>query len=1083
MNHQDKVKSRIYWQYKNAPKLIQLLMALPNIAQSSLEDQLAKVKAMLDIENAQGEQLDICGRIVGYLSRPAAKVYPGCVFGPVNDDLFRTLIKAKIYRNNSIATIDEIKTAADYILDTETRCLDGLDMTLRMVWFSHAVSIPVQQLVRDYDLIPRPQGVGTREHRVLTYKPFGFGPFYANFRAPFWHGDGLHLYYSVKFTFHFDNDRGVLYGQVVSEDVMVADLDVRLTLTDSAGEEKTVYVVSDEKGQFSVQMEKTGTYTIVAQTQVVTPDCQTAIITSDEFSFLYHIYVTSITASVTDLEVERGESVTFTVDVQPENADNKAFTVHLTDDDLADITLSGNQVNITGVKKGNGEIIITSEDTGMTATVILNVIIIPEVQFVMRIDSLARPLFYVDLSESFTIDYGDGVDSTDYRIVETTSTMGWVFTTRDLMVGKDYTLTVKRSDSLVFYGPSYTPNTLREVVRVSSGRASMAGFAQNATGLYKIHQGAFDNLTKCTSITSAFRGCTALLTLPDGLFTQMQALTAIDYVCYDCTALTLLPDALFAGLSNVTTFNYAFRGCTALTALSGDMFYGCTSAVNWQSAFYNCSALTTLPPTLFRDVPGGNMNNIFQICAKITEIPAELFVNCTGITSLSYAFASCQGLVSVPDALFAGLPKVTTFQYCFNNCQGLKTVGDDVFKNCTAAKDMSYIFYNCTALQAVGLNIFSGCTEATAFGSVFRSCSALLNMPLFTDCNKMTGIAYGFYGCTRLAGITEGAFLNKTVCSDFSYVFHSCVSVKTIPPAVFKGCTSASTFAYAFQNAGVVSIAGDVFDSCTRVTNIQYLFSNCASLASLPATLFDAFVSVTSSTLRVFEYCKALTAIPAGFLDKCVNLTNIQTLFVGCTALTDIPEGLLKYNTKLVSVSALFAECSALMNIPDDLFSTNILISNFTTVFSYTGVMDIPEDLFVNNVNASTFSYVFQSTKITSIPSGLFRNNAKATDFSYAFYYCENLVDVGDGVFNYAAPATFNRMFFGCTALTANINDVFNSSAYSTVTNTSYMFYNTKITGSGLNFISAMPNVTTKTGTFTYVTTLDDLDQIPAEWR
>ena len=74
MNHQDKARTRIYWQYKNSPKLIQLLMSLPDIAQSAIEDQLAKVKMMLDIDTAEGEQLDICGRIVGYLSRPAAKM-------------------------------------------------------------------------------------------------------------------------------------------------------------------------------------------------------------------------------------------------------------------------------------------------------------------------------------------------------------------------------------------------------------------------------------------------------------------------------------------------------------------------------------------------------------------------------------------------------------------------------------------------------------------------------------------------------------------------------------------------------------------------------------------------------------------------------------------------------------------------------------------------------------------------------------------------------------------------------------------------------------------------------------------------
>ena len=45
---------------------------------------------------------------------------------------------------------------------------------MRLVWQDDSVSV-AQQLVADYDLIPRPQGVGMRKHRIVKYRPFDSG--------------------------------------------------------------------------------------------------------------------------------------------------------------------------------------------------------------------------------------------------------------------------------------------------------------------------------------------------------------------------------------------------------------------------------------------------------------------------------------------------------------------------------------------------------------------------------------------------------------------------------------------------------------------------------------------------------------------------------------------------------------------------------------------------------------------------------------------------------------------------------------------------------------------------------------------
>ncbi|RTQ01309.1 DUF2612 domain-containing protein [Enterobacter sp. WCHEn045836] len=279
----DKAKSRIYWQYKNAPKLIEWIMSLPDVAQGRIVEQVAKVRNILDIDNAEGEQLNICGRIAGYRKRPVGKFVPGCEVAEVDDVLYRKMIKAKICKNNGIATIDDVKAAADYILDVSTTVLDGQDMTMRLVWKEDTVSIAVQKLVEEYDLIPRPQGVGMRKHRVIKRKPFGFGPHFSNFgNAPFWYGDGtppVHYYGSIKLV----RRKNVVAGKIIIDDVDVADQDVAIIITHANGNQTVRYVVTDSQGRFAIGGLPVPSV-IVARVMLVLPTCNVLELGSEPLS-------------------------------------------------------------------------------------------------------------------------------------------------------------------------------------------------------------------------------------------------------------------------------------------------------------------------------------------------------------------------------------------------------------------------------------------------------------------------------------------------------------------------------------------------------------------------------------------------------------------------------------------------------------------------------------------------------------------------------------------------------------------------------------------------------------------------------
>ena len=225
MDHAKKALSRVYWQYRDSLKLNEWMRILPDLAQANLEAPLGQIINLLDIEAAQGDQLDIIGRIAG-IPRPriltdslkafgyngtlGAQPYGtapykdptlkginerGLVLGDIltpddsvvlapviiedNSDalrtillpdyLFRIMVRAKIRQNNGSATIDDVKQSVDFIFGTDSTVTDGQDMTMSVTWLEGEVTDNFRALIEDFDIIPRPQGVKTRVKAIKYY--------------------------------------------------------------------------------------------------------------------------------------------------------------------------------------------------------------------------------------------------------------------------------------------------------------------------------------------------------------------------------------------------------------------------------------------------------------------------------------------------------------------------------------------------------------------------------------------------------------------------------------------------------------------------------------------------------------------------------------------------------------------------------------------------------------------------------------------------------------------------------------------------------------------------------------------------
>lgn len=115
-----------------------------------------------------------------------------------------------------------------------------------------------------------------------------------------------------------------------------------------------------------------------------------------------------------ELNLAPGDAETVTVTILPEYAEDKTFTVTTSDKTIATARIVNGAILVTGVKRGTCSVTVTTTN-GVSA--VINVKVVAVMKFITRIDNASRPLFYVRMDEDFTIDYGDGTDSREYRLM------------------------------------------------------------------------------------------------------------------------------------------------------------------------------------------------------------------------------------------------------------------------------------------------------------------------------------------------------------------------------------------------------------------------------------------------------------------------------------------------------------------------------------------------------------------------------------------------------------------------------------------------------------------------------------------
>ena len=249
-----------------------------------------------------------------------------------------------------------------------------------------------------------------------------------------------------------------------------------------------------------------------------------------------------------------------------------------------------------------------------------------------------------------------------------------------------------------------------------------------------------------------------------------------------------------------------------------------TSVIQWGN-----TGLTSMFKALYR-------------CANLTSIPGDTDDSFTEVTDFSDAFSGCKSLLEIPADLFVNGSKITTLSFCFED-SGLKTIPAGLLDNCTAAMSFTMTFSGCP-LIALPDELFSKCVSAETFSSLFFNCQLLQSIPenLFKGCTKTAKFSYVFQLCSSLTDVPDGLFRTCAGAKDFGGAFSSCYSLETVPENLFADNPLVGSFIYCFMDCtSLKAIPAGLFDGNRAVTQFQGTFRGCMQVSGeSPYTLFGA---------------------------------------------------------------------------------------------------------------------------------------------------------------------------------------------------------------------------------------------------
>ena len=158
-------------QYRQSPKLNALLYKLLRKF-DDVSQCLVQMDVALDLDAAVGPQLDMLGGTVG-VGRVVGFQPTGSVSPVLDDDTYRTLIKARIGWNQWDGTIDGLYALWNVLFPGLTIVIEDNQNMSANILISGAFTSILEDLITNGYIVPRPEGV-LYNYVFATLPIFGF---------------------------------------------------------------------------------------------------------------------------------------------------------------------------------------------------------------------------------------------------------------------------------------------------------------------------------------------------------------------------------------------------------------------------------------------------------------------------------------------------------------------------------------------------------------------------------------------------------------------------------------------------------------------------------------------------------------------------------------------------------------------------------------------------------------------------------------------------------------------------------------------------------------------------------------------
>lgn len=253
---------------------------------------------------------------------------------------------------------------------------------------------------------------------------------------------------------------------------------------------------------------------------------------------------------------------------------------------------------------------------------------------------------------------------------------------------------------------------------------NLSGLFTNCTSLTDVPAGIFARQTEAENLSSLFSGCTALQTIPEELFANQAKATNLTSLFNGCTGLQSVPAGLFEAQTEVTGIASMFKGCTGLRSIPEGLLDSFSKVTKMASLFSGCTSLGNLPQEIFKNMPAvQEIGYLYEGCTAMTDFPSiQYFVS---LKTVNGVWKDCTQLISVPEDYFPeseNLKTGITAAYMFQNCRSLKTVPANLFKNFHGVTTILQIFENCSSLESLPAGLFDNMTKISNVNKAFNGC-------------------------------------------------------------------------------------------------------------------------------------------------------------------------------------------------------------------------------------------------------------------------------------------------------------------------------------------------------------------------